>query len=68
MKVKDLANKMGRRTDCFVDIKRGNELLLRIMSDSFCDILVTSDFLDMTVNFFNIDITEKGNVFFTIQV
>lgn len=68
MKVKDLANKMGRRTDCFIDIKRGNDLLIRMFSDSFCDKLLTSEFLDMTVNFFNIDITEKGNVFFTIQV
>ena len=69
MKVKDLSNKIGRMTKGFVEIKRGSERLTQTTFNTFCfDQSIMSEYLAMTVTFFNIGITEKGDIYMTVQV
>lgn len=69
MKVKDLSNKIGGMTKGFVEIRRGNEKLTQTTFKTLCyDKACLFEFLGMTVNFFNIEITSKGDIYMTIQV
>ena len=69
MKVKDLSNKIGGATKGFVEIKRGNEKLTQTTFKTLChDQSSIWEFLGMTVNFFNIEITQKGDIYMTVQV
>lgn len=69
MKIKDLSNKIGGRTKGFVEIKRGDERLTQTTFNTLChDRLSMLELLEMTVNFFNIEIIEKGDIYMTVQV
>lgn len=69
MKVKDLSNKIGAMTKGFVDIQRNGKSICQTTFKTFCyDKITMFDFLGMTVNFFNIETTEKGDINMTIHV
>ncbi len=69
MKVKDLSNKIGTITKGFVDIQKHGQNICQTTFRTFCrDKITMFDYLGMTVEFFNIETTEKGDIYMTIHV
>lgn len=69
MKVKDLSNKIGAMTKGFVEIKKEGKNICQTTFKTLCNDQITMfEYLGMTVNFFNIETTEKGDIYMTIHV
>ena len=69
MKVKDLSNKIGAMTKGFVEIRKEGKDICRTTFKTFCnDKILMFDYLGMTVNFFNIETTERGDINMIIHV